>query len=79
VKGRAVLAAYRDTGASEIACPHCDARAGQPCTKSDGRISRVPCVGRLAAADIGSTAVAPLRGATVAHDYSEPRHPQEES
>lgn len=70
--GRAVLAAYRDTGAMNITCPHCDGEPGQPCTKPTGDISRVPCVARLAAADL-----APTTSLTTAVDYSEPRRPQE--
>ncbi len=69
--GRAVPAAYQDTGAANVHCPHCGAEPGQPCTKSDGRISRVPCVDRIAAADLTPTA-----GVTAAVDYSEPRHPR---
>jgi len=50
VKGRAVPAAYTDTGADLIACPHCAAGIGEPCVKSDGRVSRAPCCARLAGA-----------------------------
>lgn len=69
MRGRAVLAAYADTGAADIPCPHCAAEQGQPCVQPDGRVSRVPCVGRIAAADLAPTAV----------DYSEPRRPREGS
>lgn len=72
--GRAVLAAYRDTGAAKLPCPHCEAEPGQPCTKPDGRISRVPCVDRIAAADLG-----PTTSATPVVDFSEPRRPREAS
>lgn len=53
--GRAVMAAYQDTGAANIPCPHCAAQPGRPCTKPDGRISKVPCVDRLTAADLTPT------------------------
>ncbi len=69
MKGRAIPAAYTDTGAGKISCPHCGAQAGQPCIKPSEEISRVPCVARLAAAD--------LTPATV--DFSEPRHPRGEA
>ena len=51
-RGRAVLPAYSDTGALAVACTNCGAEAGQVCVKDDGRLSRVPCVARLAAADL---------------------------
>ncbi|ORB84677.1 hypothetical protein B1987_13710 [Mycobacterium kansasii] len=68
-RGKAIWAAYGDTGALEVACPNCSADQGHWCTKPDGRVSRVPCVSRAAAASL-----------TVAHtdkyrDFSEPRHP----
>lgn len=69
-KGRAVPAAYSDTGALGVACPHCGAGGGEPCTKTDGRTSRVPCVDRLAAADIATPVL------TTAVDFSEPRRSQ---
>lgn len=72
VKGRAVSAAYSDTGSLQVACPHCGAEPGQWCTKSDGRVSKVPCVGRLAAC---TAVIAPItRMADVPVDFSEPRH-----
>ncbi|WP_420093284.1 zinc finger domain-containing protein [Mycolicibacter arupensis] len=74
--GRAVLAAYRDTGALTVRCGHCGAEGGQPCTKADGRISRVPCVGRLAAADLRSPGV--VGEYQNSHDFSEARHPRED-
>ncbi|BBY33366.1 hypothetical protein MMIN_14270 [Mycolicibacter minnesotensis] len=67
--GHVVLAAYRDTGAWDVPCPHCEADPGAPCTKADGRVSRVPCVGRLATADLAPTTV----------DFSEPRHTPREA
>lgn len=70
--GRAVLAAY--TGALAVPCGHCGAEPDQPCTKPDGRISRVPCVDRIAAADIASSI-----SSTLTVDYSEPRRPREAS
>ena len=67
--GHIVLAAYRDTGAWEVTCLHCGANPGAPCTKAGGRVSLVPCVGRLATADLPPTPV----------DFSQPRHPKEAS
>lgn len=64
-----VLAAYRDTGALAITCPHCATEPGQPCTKPDGRVSKVPCVARIANADL-----APTIAVTAVVDFSEPRH-----
>lgn len=95
MKGRAVLAAYADTGADAIACPHCDAEPGEPCRKPDGRVSRVPCVARLAAADLAPAAAAAAAAGLFnrlgekgvhtldppggAIEFSEPRHPREDS
>jgi hypothetical protein len=45
----AIWAAYSDTGALEVTCPHCDAGPGQWCTRDDGRVRRVPCIARTAA------------------------------
>jgi hypothetical protein len=71
-----VLPAYRGTGADAIVCPHCAADPGQPCTKPDGRVSRVPCVARIAAADLTpDEGVGPHPAP--AHDFSEARHPRE--
>lgn len=72
--GRAVLAAYNDTGALTVRCGHCGAEAGQPCTKPDGRVSKVPCVDRIAAADL--TPITEVTAVQSAVDYSEPRHPK---
>lgn len=72
MKGRAVPAAYTDTGALNVACSHCGAEPGSPCAKADGTVSRVPCVDRLVAADLARTT-----SASPVVDYSEPRHPQE--
>ncbi|WP_197382651.1 zinc finger domain-containing protein [Mycolicibacterium mengxianglii] len=66
MKGRAIWAAYDDTGALNISCPHCDAEEGTWCTKPDGRVARVPCIARIAAADLAPTTV----------DFTEPRHPR---
>ncbi|OBI08633.1 hypothetical protein A5715_00620 [Mycolicibacter heraklionensis] len=79
--GRAVTAAYTDTGANEISCPHCGAEPGQACVKPDARISKVPCVGRIAAADlfIDTGKKGHLQDAAVPVDYSEPRRPREAS
>lgn len=64
---RAIWAAYRDTGTIDIPCPRCGANSGTWCTRNDGRVRRVPCVDRLAAAS-GSV--------PDARDFSEPLHPQ---
>lgn len=69
MKGRAIWSAYSDTGALEIACPHCAAATGQWCTKPDGRVSRVPCVARTAEASL----VVP--DPRKHRDFSEPTHP----
>ena len=76
--GRAVLAAYTDTGALTVPCGHCGAEPDQPCTKPDGRISRVPCVDRIAAADISSDTDKKgwISNPTLPVDYSEPRRPR---
>ncbi|MEX3644325.1 zinc finger domain-containing protein [Mycolicibacterium porcinum] len=78
-KGRAIWQAYSDTGALAIACPHCAAEPDKWCTKPDGRVSRVPCVDRIAATAV----IAPVIHLPVAipdnpnrsTDFSEPRHP----
>lgn len=75
-KGRAVLAAYQDTGALAVSCGHCTARPGNPCTKADGRISRVPCFGRLA--DAGLMPPGVVGEYQNSHDFSEARHPRED-
>lgn len=78
-KGRAIWQAYSDTGALAIACPHCAAEPGNWCTKPDGRVSRVPCVDRIAAtAAIAPVIHLPTTAATAPADFSEPRHPHEE-
>lgn len=82
--GRAINPAYSDTGALAVVCMHCGAKPGDPCTKSDGRISRVPCVDRLSAADLAPAHVPGVerdpKSRSNAHpiDYSEPRHPPEQ-
>lgn len=73
-----VMRAYTDTGALNIPCPHCDAQTDEPCTKPTGRVSRVPCVARIANADIPlHEAVDNLSPPPV--DFGEPRHPREAS
>lgn len=78
MKGHLVMAAYADTGALTVSCPHCAAEPGQPCTKPDGRVGKVPCVDRIAAADL-SAGTDKKGNATLPVDYSEPRRPQEAS
>lgn len=64
----AIWQAYDDTGALEVSCTHCGAVPGQWCTKSDGRVRRVPCVERAAAGvDTGNGKPYP--------DFTEPTHP----
>lgn len=67
--GKAIWAAYSDTGALEVTCGHCGAQPGQWCSRDDGRVRRVPCVER--AADGGLIATDSRKH----HDFSEPRHP----
>ncbi|WP_431523743.1 zinc finger domain-containing protein [Mycobacterium shigaense] len=66
---RPVLAAYTDTGALDVSCPHCDAQPGQWCVTDDGRPRRVPCVARVCA---GGTI--PAAGPSAGRDYAEPTH-----
>lgn len=70
-RSRPIWAAYNDTNTLGVACPQCAAAIGMWCTKPDGRVSRVPCVARIAAADIPAT---PAGG----HQFGEPRHPRRE-
>lgn len=73
-RGRPIWAAYEDTGALSVNCANCQAEQGVWCTKPDGRVSRVPCVARIASADIAPpTAHEPARLPTPAVDFSEPR------
>lgn len=64
---RPVRAAYQDTGAWSVSCPHCAAQPGQWCTRDDGQPRRVPCVARVVAGGVipGSE--------TLAHNFGEPR------
>lgn len=64
----AIWQAYDDTGALQIDCPHCGATVNQWCTRSDGRVRRIPCIERAA-----STAV--VTTSRYARDFSEPIHP----
>jgi hypothetical protein len=59
--GRPIWAAYNDTQALTIDCPHCTAQTGQWCTRTDGRVRRTPCLDRI-------TITAPT-----AHDFDMPR------
>lgn len=65
---RPIRAAYTDTGAIDVSCPHCGAQPGQWCMTDDGRSRRVPCVDR-AAAGVGTG-----DGQAYARDFSQPRH-----
>ena len=61
-------AAYSDTGAWSVNCPHCGAQPGQWCEREDGSPRRVPCVARVVAGGVVSN------GTPHALDFSEPRH-----
>jgi hypothetical protein len=63
MKPQPIWAAYNETGALGVRCPHCGAERGKWCTRDDGRLGRVPCVARASAS-----------GADRPHDFSEPRH-----
>lgn len=70
--GRAIWAAYNDTGSLSVACTNCGAQQGQWCTRPDGRVRRVPCVDR-SAASISSGDGKPYS----ARDFSQPIHQPE--
>lgn len=70
--GRAIWAAYADTGALSVPCANCGAPQGQWCTRPDGRVRRVPCVDR-AAASISSGDGKPY----ATRDFSQPIHQPE--
>lgn len=55
-------------GARDIPCPTCGAEPGAWCTRPDGRVGRVPCVARLAAAEH------PQSSDDKPASFSEPRH-----
>jgi hypothetical protein len=65
----AIWKAYADTCALEVTCPHCGAEPGQWCTKSDGRVRRVPCVDRAESGIVTDS------GKPYARDFTEPIHP----
>ncbi|OBK56183.1 hypothetical protein A5656_19940 [Mycobacterium gordonae] len=70
--GRAIWAAYDDTGALAISCINCAAQQGQWCTRPDGRVRKVPCIERAAAGGIlAADHNGPYR------DFSEPTHPHQ--
>lgn len=77
-RGRPIWQAYSDTNALAVPCTNCCAQQGIWCTKPDGRVSKMPCVARIAAADIAPQATAALGNTTEiptqAFDFSEPRH-----
>lgn len=77
--GRAIWAAYEDTGALSIPCPNCGAEQGVWCTKPDGRVAKTPCIARISAADIAPKTIALLNqtteNASQSIDFTEPRHP----
>lgn len=81
-RGRAIWQAYSDTNALTIPCTNCQAEQGIWCTKPDGRVSKVPCVARIAGADIAPRATTALNTAVETSapslDFSEPRHPMED-
>ncbi len=61
----AIWAAYNDTGALDVTCPHCQAQPGRWCTKDDGRVRRVPCIAR-------SAMTGAIESAKYGRDFSEP-------
>lgn len=71
MKPRAIWAAYADTNALAVDCTNCGAQQNTWCTKSDGRVSRVPCVSRAAASSLI------VADADKYHHFSEPRHPRD--
>lgn len=63
MKPRPIWAAYNQTGALDVNCPHCGAEHGQWCTRDDGRLGRIPCIARMSASDDGYRDFSePLRG-----------------
>ena len=62
-----IWAAY--AGARDIPCPTCGAEPASWCTRGDGRVGRVPCIARLAAAEH------PESDDDSPTDFSEARHP----
>lgn len=83
MKGRAIWESYRQTGALEVECPTCGAppRPDAWCTKTDGRVSRVPHVARCVAASKttpdGRRSLQLASTGETSIDFSEPRHPTE--
>jgi hypothetical protein len=61
VSSQPIWAAYNETNALAVRCPHCGAEPGKWCTRDDGRLGRVPCVARASS------------GADRPHDFGEPR------
>lgn len=78
-RGRAIWQAYSDTNALAIPCTNCQAEKGIWCTKPDGRVSKVPCVARIAAADLTAHQIESESASlsTPALDFSEPRRPHD--
>lgn len=76
----AIWAAYNAVGALEVPCPTCSAPVSIWCTREDGKVRRLPCIARAAAAGgpearATSTAGAGQQVQAVAPvDFSEPRH-----
>ncbi len=67
----AIWAAYNDTGALEVTCPHCGAEPRKWCSRDDGRVRRVPCVDRVVSGvDTGD-------GKPYVRDFSQPTHERE--
>lgn len=67
---RPIWQAYSDTGALEVTCPHCGAEPNKWCTRSDGRVRRIPCIERASA-----TAALTPPGKHYGRNFSEPTHP----
>jgi len=70
--GQPIWQAYAETAALDIECPNCWAPAGVWCTKSDGRVARVPCLARA-----GTAEEIPAYEKTFGRDFSEPIHQPE--
>lgn len=86
-----IVAAYEQSGAFDIPCPHCGADIGVVCTRPDGRVRRAPCVARcrISSPAVGSSdpehdsepaearsGLVDLDAPPLWHDPSEPRHPR---
>jgi hypothetical protein len=85
-----IVEAYRQSGALDIPCPHCQAVEGNYCTREDGRVRSAPCVSRCRVKGGPPESLDPETGSEPAggrsapatdhlvHDPSEPRHQRED-